>query len=131
MRDETAAAPKRAELLVCVKCRAPGAAPEDTPRGGAQLFEALSGADLPDGVALKAVDCMQNCEQGCTVALRGSGRWSYIYGHVQAAQDVETLLTGAALYRETADGLIPWRARPDLFKKNCIARIPPLEAPND
>ncbi|MYH58038.1 MAG: metal-binding protein, partial [Boseongicola sp. SB0675_bin_26] len=24
-------------------------------------------------------------------------------------------------------GLVPWRERPEHFRKNCIARIPPIE----
>ncbi len=35
------------------------------------------------------------------------------------------IIDGAARYHATADGLIPWRERPDHFKRNCIARIPP------
>ena len=36
------------------------------------------------------------------------------------------LIEGAALYHATADGLIPWRQRPEHFKRNCVARVPPL-----
>ena len=39
--------------------------------------------------------------------------------------------TAAARYRATPDGLVPWRARPETFRRNCIARIPPLDAPED
>jgi len=35
------------------------------------------------------------------------------------------LLEGTALYRAVPDGLIPWRSRPEHFKRNCVARIPP------
>ena len=38
----------------------------------------------------------------------------------------DMILEGAALYHQTDDGLIPWRQRPEHFKRNCIARIPPL-----
>ena len=36
------------------------------------------------------------------------------------------LLQGAKSYHNTIDGIIAWNKRPDHFKKNCIARIPPL-----
>ena len=40
---------------------------------------------------------------------------------------VETILEGVAKYRESDDGRVPWRERPEHFRKNCVARIPPIE----
>ncbi|MFT6784939.1 MAG: putative metal-binding protein, partial [Dinoroseobacter sp.] len=78
-------------------------------------------------ITIKAVECLSNCTQGCTIALRGPGRWSYVYGNF--TQDaLELVLEGATKYQATEDGLVPWRTRPEHFRKNCIARIPPLEA---
>ncbi|MFN3615250.1 MAG: DUF1636 family protein [Rubrimonas sp.] len=131
------------ELLVCVTCRrsdaAQGAAPQpdvprlnapspDARREGAALFMALA-AEPPEGVRVRAVECLQNCRRGCTVALRGPGRWTYLYGALHEADDLAMLREGAVRYRDTVDGLVPWRERPDHFRKNCIARVPPLEAP--
>lgn len=99
---------------------------EDGTRPGAALFAALDGT-MPDGVTLRAVDCLQNCDGGCTVALRGPGRWTYIYGNLHEASHPDLLREGAAKYHATQDGLIPWRERPDHFKKNCVARVPPME----
>ncbi len=117
------------ELLVCVKCRKGQDIPEDATRPGQALMEALAAGDLPDGVRLRAVECLQNCDQGCTIALRGPGRWSYVYGNLSAS-DAEMLAESAALYRDTSDGLIPWRSRPEHLKRNCIARIPPADFPD-
>ena len=115
------------ELIVCVKCRA-GDAPEDEIRPGQQLYDALSAQGVPTGIRLTAAECLQNCDHGCSVALRGGpGRWTYVYGNLDQSL-IDPLLDGAALYADTADGLIPWRTRPEHFKRNCIARIPPLES---
>ncbi|WP_085792480.1 DUF1636 family protein [Roseivivax jejudonensis] len=128
MTDDTrAAAP--AELLVCIKCRKGQEMPEDARRPGAHLFDALAARGAPEGVSITPVECLQNCDAGCTVALRGPGRWTYVYGGLDAARDVETLLDGAARFRDTPDGLIPWRARPEHFKRNCVARVPPPTLP--
>lgn len=113
------------ELLVCVKCRGQRDAPVDARRPGRVLFDALSDARLPRGVRLRAVECLQNCDHGCTVALRGGNRWAYVYGNVDEASQADMIAEGAALYRATDDGLIPWRSRPEHFKRNCVARIPP------
>ncbi|SFD64129.1 DUF1636 family protein [Roseivivax sediminis] len=119
------ASPAEAELLVCVKCRRGQDMPDDARRPGTHLFEALAARPAPEGVTITPVECLQNCDDGCTVALRGPGRWTYVYGRLHEAEHVDTLLDGAERYRDTADGLIPWRQRPEHFKRNCIARVPP------
>ncbi|MEM1313721.1 MAG: DUF1636 domain-containing protein [Pseudomonadota bacterium] len=120
--------PPPAELLVCVKCRAGLPSAEDAPTPGRRLYDALAAAGAPEGVTLTAVDCLQNCGRGCTVALRGGpSRWTYVYGDVDAAEGAVTIREGAEAYRRTRDGLIPWRERSQHFRKHCIARIPPLE----
>jgi predicted metal-binding protein len=117
------------EVLVCTTCRAAGL-PEDEKRAGLKLFEALSVSDLPEGVAVRAVECLSNCDHGCTIALRGGNRWSYVYGNLDADVLLTAAVEGISRYHATSDGLVPWRERPVHFRKNCIARIPPLEASN-
>jgi predicted metal-binding protein len=113
------------ELLVCVKCRRGAELPADARRPGQRLFDEITAEALPAGVTVTAVDCLQNCEAGCTVALRGGSRWTYVFGNLDERTQSAMLREGAALYRDTADGLIPWRQRPEHFKRNCVARIPP------
>ncbi|PJE27821.1 Predicted metal-binding protein [Pseudooceanicola antarcticus] len=115
------------ELLVCIKCRGVAAhGDEDPRRPGRQLYDQLVEQDLPEGTRLRAVECLQNCDYGNTVALRGPGRWTYVYGNLDAGQHANVLLEGLALYHGTEDGLIPWRQRPEHFKRNCVARVPPV-----
>lgn len=121
----TAPAPPT-ELLVCVKCRKGMDLPADDRRPGQRLYDEITARDAPEGVRVTAVECLQNCDYGCTVALRGGDRWTYVFGNVDEASHSDMLLEGASLYHQTADGLIPWRQRPEHFKRNCIARIPPL-----
>jgi len=114
------------DLLVCTTCRAGQAADADAPRPGELLHAALAAEDLPEGVRLKPVECLSNCAAGCTIVLRGPGRWTYVYGNLDPDQSA-IIAEGARAYGTTPDGLVPWRERPDHFRKNCIARIPPLE----
>ncbi|MDO5757050.1 MAG: DUF1636 domain-containing protein [Rhodobacterales bacterium] len=130
MKDHTELPRDAAELLVCVKCRRGRAAPDDERWPGQILFDALGAMELPQGVRLTPVDCLQNCDHGCTVALRGGARWTYVFANVDEAAHPAMILDGAARYHATADGLIPWRERPEHFKRNCVARIPPLETAN-
>lgn len=115
------------ELVVCVTCRQRDA-PADpaAARPGRLLADALA-SQLPDGVTLREVECLSNCTHGCTVALHGPGRWTYVYGNL-AVDQAETIAEGARKFLDAPDGLVAWRERPAHFRKNCIARIPPLEA---
>ncbi|WP_299846323.1 DUF1636 domain-containing protein [uncultured Roseovarius sp.] len=123
--------PQMTELLVCVKCLRGSEVTEDGERPGQRLFDDLSAKTMPEGVALRGVECLQNCDHGCSVALRGGPkRWTYVYGNLHETSHLDILIEGAALYHDTTDGLIPWRVRPEHFKRNCIARIPPLENEN-
>jgi len=131
--DGVGPCPGPVELLVCTTCRsAPplpqAAAPDDMARAGARLLDLLRRAGLPQTVRLVPVECLSNCTRGCTVALRGPGRWTYVYGNLDPALHLDTLIDGTARFAAAPDGLVPWRERPDHFRKNCIARIPPLEA---
>lgn len=115
------------ELLVCIKCKRGKELAEDGESRGAVLFKKLAASELPECVALIPVNCLQNCHQGCSVVMRGGGhRWTYVYGNLHEASDAPLLIEGISLYRDTQDGVIPWRQRPEHFKRNCVARIPPL-----
>ncbi len=116
------------ELLICTSCKRGLPVEADADRPGALLHDALKGR-VPDGVRLRPVECFSNCSQGCSIVLRGEGRWTYVYGRLNESDHVETILDGASRYRDAADGIVPWRERPEHFRKNCIARIPPLELP--
>lgn len=117
-----------AELLICIKCKREGVDPESEIRPGVQLFEALSRVEAPLGVTITPTECLSNCTRGCTIALRGGqARYSYVYGNL-TEDSADLVLDGAAKYQATEDGLVPWRTRSEHFRKNCIARIPPLEA---
>jgi predicted metal-binding protein len=118
-------------LHVCVTCRA-GEEGEDSVRPGRRLHDALTEAQRRQhgapGFRIAEVECLSNCNRGCSAALTGPGRWSYIYGDLNESC-VDDLLTGASRYAATADGLVPWRERPTIFRKGVIARIPPFLKP--
>ena len=114
-------------LHVCVTCRA-GESGDTGPRPGRQLYDALIDAqrrqDTSSSFRIVEVECLSNCNRGCSVALSGPGRWTYVYGDLN--QDcIDDVMTGAERYAATSDGLVPWRERPTIFRKGVIARIPP------
>ncbi|MGU3536918.1 DUF1636 family protein [Methylobacterium sp. A54F] len=114
-------------LYVCTTCRAEG--DDEGPRAGARLLAALEAAQAAapvDGVRIEPVACLSVCKRPCTVAVASADRWTYVYGDLDAEASARTILDGLRLYGETADGLVPWRARPEAFRKGVIARIPPF-----
>ena len=100
---------------------------EGVPRPGARLLAALEAAGAPEGVRIVAVECLSACDHGCNIALSGPGRWSYVYRGLDPETHVADILAGSAAYAATTDGLVPWRARPEIFRKQSLARIPPVE----
>lgn len=116
-----------ATLHVCTTCLRGQPAPEDAPRPGALLLAALRAGTLPEGVTIKGVECLSACNTGCAVALSAPGKWSYVYGHLDPALHAAAILAGAGLYAASGDGIVPWRARPEIFRRQSIARIPPQE----
>jgi len=112
-------------LHVCITCKAGETVPDGSACPGTKLHAALVAAGAPEKVQIVPVECLSACSQGCSVALSAPGRWSYVYGRM-TENDVADILTGAAAYAETPDGIVPWRERPTIFRKQSLARIPPM-----
>ena len=112
-------------LHVCITCRAGQSIEDGQPTPGARLRDAILEAGVPAGINLVPVECLSACSQGCSVALSAPGRWSYVYGRLSDANAMD-VVAGAAAYAAAPDGIVPWRARPEVFRKQSLARIPPI-----
>lgn len=112
-------------LYVCTTCRMEGDAP-DGPRAGARLFDALRTLPMPDGTTIEPVECLSVCKRPCTVAVASENRWTYVYGDLDPAESARIILDGVGLYAATPDGIVPWKQRPQEFRKGVVARIPPF-----
>jgi predicted metal-binding protein len=120
------------KLFVCITCRLLGETNEDQePRPGARLMKSLSRL-VEDGardIEIVPVECLSNCTRGCTVAVSGPGKWTYVIGALDPEQHADDVLQFARLHHAHADGLPVWRERPVHIRKNTIARVPPLPRP--
>jgi predicted metal-binding protein len=111
-------------IFICTTCRREGDAP-DSPRAGAALAEAARAAG--GAFRVQPIKCLSNCKRGPSAALVRQGGWSYVFGHLEIADTPLALQQGAALLGGSADGTMPWQDRPEVLKRNMIARIPPFD----
>ena len=118
-------------LLVCTSCG--GNAESDRQgkvRDGARLFDQLQTLhqDLPlrDDVEIRPVKCMGVCDRPCIIAFVGSGKFTYLFGGLQAddRQTASDILIGANQYAHHPDGILAYRERPDRLRDTIIAKIP-------
>lgn len=116
-------------LHICMTCKAGLPVTEGEMPLGARLYAAISALPVPEGVEVVPVECLSACNFGASVALSAPGRWGYVYGRM-APEHAADILAGAAAYARAPDGLVPWRERPVIFRKQSLARIPPMEAAN-
>jgi predicted metal-binding protein len=112
-------------LHVCITCRAGQTLNEGETTPGARLHAAILDFGVPEGVSVVAVECLSACNQGCSVALSAPGRWSYVYGRLSDS-NAPDVAAGAAAYAAAPNGIVPWRSRPEIFRKQSLARIPPI-----
>lgn len=114
-------------LHICTTCRAGQPVPDGSQCAGANLFDALSNAAPVPGVTIKPVECLSACSNGCSIVLSKKGGWSYVFGNL-TPDHVPEILQGAAAFAQSSDGVVPWRDRPEVFRKQCLARVPPIGA---
>ena len=113
-------------VYVCTTCRGADEPPEPREsRAGARLHAALVEAaqDHAD-IAVVGVECLSVCKRPVTVGFASAGKWTYVYGDF-APESAGAVIEGAQLFTKAADGLIPWRERPEGLKRGVVARIPP------
>jgi predicted metal-binding protein len=113
-------------IYVCITCRRAGD-PEDGVRPGLMLARETARAADGTGVTVRQVRCLANCNRACSAAIRLDGAWTYVFGGLEPERDAGALFEGARLFARAADGLMPWRGRPDILKRGLIARVPPID----
>jgi len=111
-------------VYVCITCRRAGE-PDDAPRPGALLAAATARAASGTEVEVRPLRCLANCSRGPSAALRANGSWTYVFGALDAGC-ADALVAGARLLADAADGILPWRGRPEALKRGLIARVPPI-----
>jgi len=115
-------------VFVCTSCKRPltGTAEAfDTP---GRDFAAALAARLGEkaNITVEPVECLAVCKRPLTIALSGEGRFMYIIGDLDPTLHLEDVASASTAYAATSNGIVPWRERPQTFRKGVVARIPPL-----
>jgi predicted metal-binding protein len=124
--DREVAAATAMTIYVCITCRRAGD-PEDGVRPGLTLARETARAAEGTGVTVRQVRCLANCSRALSAAVRREGSWTYVFGGLDETRDASALIEGARLFAGAADGLMPWRGRPEILKRGLIARVPPID----
>ncbi|HML42553.1 MAG: DUF1636 domain-containing protein [Hyphomicrobium zavarzinii] len=116
-------------IFVCVSCRRanpegegfhlPGRALADV------LHEKLAQTDASH-IKVTPVECLAVCNRPSTVAMVGPDRWTYLVGDLDAERHADQIIAAATAFQKTENGIVPWKERPEAFRKGVIARVPPL-----
>jgi predicted metal-binding protein len=112
-------------VYVCITCKRAGDA-DTEPRHGAILADATARAGAGTEVSVRQIRCLANCNRGPSAAMRCNGSWTYVFGDLDVSC-AGALIEGARLLAGAADGILPWRGRPERLKRGLIARVPPLD----
>jgi predicted metal-binding protein len=112
-------------IYVCITCKRAGE-PDSEPRPGALLAAATERAAAGTEVDVRRLRCLANCTRGPSATMRCSGSWTYVFGGLDATC-ADALIEGARLLAGAADGILPWRGRPEILKRGLIARVPPID----
>jgi predicted metal-binding protein len=116
-------------VYVCITCRGQGGESSELDadaRPGMRLAEATERAAAGTDVVVRRLRCFANCSRGPSAAMRANGSWTYVFGGLDE-NCAAALIDGARLLAAAADGILPWRGRPDVLKRGMIARVPPLD----
>ncbi len=117
-----------AVVYVCTSCRRRlGEGDGDFDQPGAALAERVR-VLLEDNPAIevRTVDCLAVCKRPCTIALAADDKWTYLIGDLDDVSHPGDVAAAARAYAASESGIVPWRERPQTFRKGVIARVPPL-----
>lgn len=119
-----------ATVYICRSCVWSETARErDGKRQGTFLLEAVREAahagPLPEGLALRAVHCLNGCRSPCNVAFRAPGKHHLRFSRL-VPEDAAAVLAYARAYRASPTGAVPEAETPPALHGKMTVRTPPV-----
>ena len=112
------------KIYVCTTCRNEmGSAEKPVP--GERLLEATShiAKEQDQDIDVVGVECLANCKRRLSAAIAKENTWSYIFGEL-SIENAQDLVKAAQLFKNSETDVMPWQGRPEILKRNMIARFP-------
>lgn len=125
-QGETKVSQFEVTIFVCVACRR---ADDADARPGAAFIDALRGrlaAEKDAAIRVEPVECLAVCKRPATVALAGEGKWTYVVGDLEAEEHLDEVIASARAFAASENGIVPWKERPQSFRKGVVSRTPPV-----
>ena len=115
-------------VFVCTSCKRQFGDRPDFVEMPGKDFAAVLAARLVGqvNITVEPVECLAVCKRPLTIALSGEGRFMYIIGDLDPELHLDDVASASLAYAATSNGIVPWRERPQTFRKGVVARIPPL-----
>jgi predicted metal-binding protein len=111
-------------ITVCTCCRPAGSDRSYEP--GKDLLAAIERAAAGNAhVVVRGTQCLSVCKRVCTVSISGERAYTFLFGDLNAATDAQAVIAMATACANAVHGFIPWKDRPEVLRKNIIARVPP------
>ncbi|RYH01594.1 DUF1636 domain-containing protein [Salipiger sp. IMCC34102] len=113
-------------LTVCTSCRhqstdcRPGL---DLIRRLRAAFDRAGPAAGPD-FEVSGTACLAGCGRPCTVAYRACGKTVWLFGDIDADEDVAALVEFGRMYADSDDGWFKAAERPGKLRHTALARVP-------
>lgn len=104
-------------ILICGTCKSAVSAQA--------IKDGLRGR-LPEGFALRDVDCMAGCAHPRTVGFQAEGKAQYLFGPIGTEAEIAALAAFAHQYRQSADGWTRASDRPAPLLDKTLARLPAI-----
>lgn len=121
----------RITLHVCTTCRRGDEPLEPREnRSGAKMYAAVE-SEISQHcdkhtIDLIPVECLSGCKRGCTIAVSGEGKWTFVIGDLSPELNAADVVTYALQHGAHDEGLPTWRDRPEAIRKGVLARVPAI-----
>jgi predicted metal-binding protein len=109
-------------LFVCTSCRQKGEDREPRAlRSGAQLFRNLSERFAKwarrEEIEIVPYECMSACTRPCVIAMRATGKYTYVFGDLKPGETESAVIECATLYRHASNGFLAREERPLVLRR--------------
>ena len=117
-------------LSVCLSCK-DGLEDKKKTRGGKRFSDNLLkviNSNKITNLNVRGVNCMSQCKRFCIISLTAQNSFTYIFGDIKTSNTdyVKSLLELTTIYSASRDGFLKRNERPELFQKNILGRLPPI-----